>query len=563
MRLVVAMKYFVVLLLIVCSLPALRAQHPAAEMGFGFENPGGSTTYSWEVFRNAFYGVPVDSSTGWFTAPFDMIFYTEAIRSKMANPAGDTVRGAGRCFGWSTAGAMMWKYGGYRGFCGPPVRYVGADPVTGNPVEPGLTRVIEITQIQQLTLANVQGIIDQTIGGHSQQATYAYPRIREGIERDGAVIIGVTKTLDPLTGAAHALIGYEIIDSTVSLKKVMVVDPNRSWGIDTDDDRGWYERNENFVLLDLGSDKWSFRMAGANFDWPVDGSSRFDSAESAQIAAGTTDSATVIAAHPVSVGHLIAYPLALAGMPGRTPTSLGLGVTQLLTKFWIYNEEGTGARVVQLADSDGRRLFDPTTGNVDTDATSGLVGTAPWFPMMSREEADPLPFSLWFHRGIMTEGTLDIATGTGPMHLTFGSNRGLVRVSSDGGNEAQLRLDFAGIGTTNPRVTVLSASAPVTLDIELLVPVRAQTTNRRYRLTSLPVRPGSSNITFEADRYGTISYAGVPSDGSSRISFLQESHGADRTIFGIPMVPATSDGMIAIDAWKEEAKVVGEGDSRE
>jgi len=433
-----------------------RAQdeHPAEKYGFGFVNPAGGLTYSWDVFRNAFYGVPIDSATSWFTATFDKILYEEAVRSKIPNADGDSVNGSGRCFGWSTAAAMMGKFGGYRGFCGPPVDYVGADPTTGYPPFPGLPRVLEITQIQQITLTCLQGIIDQSIGGHSNMANYIYNRARQAIERDDITIVGVTKTLDPLTGAAHAVVGYNIEDSTASLKKLMVVDPNRTWGIDDSTNRGWYERGENFILLDLGSNEWNFRMAGWSFDWP-------------------TDSAGDASSGNLGTGHIIIYPLSYAGVPGRTPTSLGLGVTALLSKFFLYMDgDKRGGKLLQVTDPDGRQLFtDDSDRVVDHDSTSGLRTMAAWFPMMSVPDDHTLPFELWFARGSMPEADVLVHTGDGSVNAVFGNNAGYLKVSCSDPDRT-MGVSYGGLMTPSPSVTLSAREQPTVVNVEIIVPIQ-------------------------------------------------------------------------------------------
>jgi hypothetical protein len=41
---------------------------------------------------------------------------------------------------------------------------------------------------------------------------------------------------------------------------------------------------------------------------------------------------------PSSGGHLIIIPISLIGTPGRVPSSLGLSVSELLSKFYLSGE---------------------------------------------------------------------------------------------------------------------------------------------------------------------------------------------------------------------------------
>ena len=349
-------QYILAGVLFLSACAASAQEHPAEVYGWGFENFG-TPSFGWDIYRNSFYGVPVDSNTSWFTAPFDKLFYDLAFETTLADPSGTGGGGAGNCFGLSILSLMINNYGGYKGFCAPTIQYTETDG-TGAPTTPGLLRAINIMHGHQISLLFIQSVIEQANGGHALDAAYGVARAQQDIAREGPVIVSVTKSLFPTDGG-HAIIGYAVENRGGGRYHIKVVDPNRIWADTGANHRGWYTSDSNNVYVD-GHD-WSFMMAGNLSAWPTDG--RDDTVGS-----------------PLGSGNLTIYPLSIAGPTSRTPSSLGLGVTQLLTQVFIMNRDGAlDGRILQVHDRQGKRLFrDSSRYLVDWDTATGMARMVPF-----------------------------------------------------------------------------------------------------------------------------------------------------------------------------------------
>lgn len=283
-----------------------RAQNPdpgaAERYGWGFRNFT-DTLFTWDIFSHSFFGVPLDSNDAWLTATFDKLFYEQAFRKKLPNPNDDGV-GIGNCYGVSLMSLMINRFGGYYGYCAPTSAYHGDTTWDGGkgPYDPQLHRLINIMHGRQLSLASVESYLDQAMNGHSENCNNAVTLARQTIGKEGPCIVSITEKENPLDGG-HALIAYGVTDDGSGHAKIWVVDPNRLWAVPSARDRGWYQADSNFIACDLGSGDWHFTMKGGDV-WPTD-----------------------------THGHLIIIPVSLVGTPGRVPASLGLSVTELLSKM--------------------------------------------------------------------------------------------------------------------------------------------------------------------------------------------------------------------------------------
>ena len=284
------------------------AQNPdptaAAKFGWGFRNFK-DTEYSWDLFSHTFFGVPLDPDGIWLTSTFDKLFYENAYRFALPQSNGN-------CFGLSLLSILMNKFGGYYGYCAPPIAWkgdVGGYPNTGNgPTDTALHRIINIMHGRQLALAAVESYIDQGMGGKSQFCNNGVQLIEQTLAKEGPCIVSITKGLNP-KGGGHALVAYGVTYSGSSAK-IWVVDSYRLWAVGTAEDSGWYAGDNNYIDCDLSNGKWSFAMAQGDV-WPVGGS-----------------------------GHLIAIPASLVGPPGRVPSSLGLSLGELLSKLMLFDGAG-------------------------------------------------------------------------------------------------------------------------------------------------------------------------------------------------------------------------------
>ena len=518
----------------------LNAQeHPAEKYGWGFVNFG-TPSFGWDIYRNAFYGIPVDSNTSWFTAPFDKLFYDLAFETTLADPSGAGTGGAGNCFGLSILSLMINNYGGYKGFCAPTIQYTDTD-MNGAPTTPGLLRAINIMHGHQISLAFIQHVIEQVNGGHSFDATYAVTRATQDIAREGPVVLSVTKGILP-TGGGHAIIAYDVENRGGGRYWIKVVDPNRIWADTSANHRGWYTSDSNNVYVD-GHD-WSFLMAGDSVPWPCD-----------------EDSTAVGGCNPnPGGGNLTIFPISIAGPTSRTPSSLGLGVTQILSKVFIMNKEGRlRGRISQVQDADGKRLFsDPSIYQVDWDSSTGMRAMVPFYPMAAPPNGVLWPFELYFHKGQLNSASIDFYTGEGKAEIVAGDNRGYIRVWCDEPN-VSARLRYSGLGGAEPTVMIENSSKPITVDIELLVPIEMGTTNRVWSLKGVEIRPGQEDaIQLSVDLYGGAVVKGKGTS-SAQLTYEQRSLKQNRNFFAetINVVPIEGQEIKATE-WIERKGITGE-----
>jgi hypothetical protein len=227
----------------------------------------------------------------------------------------------------------------------------------------------------------------------------------------------VTKTLNPSDGG-HAMIAY-----AVSGDKIMLVDPNRVWANTNAGHRDWYDGDSNYIACTSGG--WIFEMKGIDI-WPS------------------------------PKGHLIVYPVSVAEPTGRTPTSLGLNVGDLLAKLFIVSKS-SGATILQVSDASGKRLFLPDSKAIDVDSTTGMRSIVPWFPSVTGENAGPFPFELYF--SIRTPSYLEVEFTTGKTGAVFalGSSASFVRIDCSTPEDTVL-VAVSGIGTSAPSYKILRSS---------------------------------------------------------------------------------------------------------
>ena len=504
-------------------------EHPAEKYGWGFINFG-TPSFGWDIYRNSFYGIPVDSNTAWFTAPFDKLFYDLAFETTLADPTGAGTGGAGNCFGLSILSMMINNFGGYRGFCAPTIQYTATDG-TGAPTRPGLLRAINIMHGHQISLLFIQSVIEQVNGGHALDAAYGVARAKQDIAREGPVLLSVTKSLLPTDGG-HAIIAYDVEDLGGGNHRIKVVDPNRIWVTPGASNRDWYLDDSNSVHVN-GHD-WSFMMAGKLSAWP------------------TEDPDDVAGATPGS-GNLTIYPLSVAGPTSRTPSSLGLGVTSLLSQVFIMNQNGAlGGRLLQFENGEGKRLFaDSTRYLLDHDTASGIGHMVPFYPMATPPNGSKWPFELYFHRGPLNEGRVQFSSGEGSAEIVAGDNRGYVRLSVPEG-EIDAEMNYAGIGGSNVAVTLGNASQRTVVDLEIVIPVQPGVTNRVWRMegVELPVHT-SEALSVRFDQWGGMEIA---SAGSLPIlvDYTQSSLEEDRNFQAETLTVAPeSTRVIRSSEWSE------------
>ncbi len=295
-------------MMLVAGVVAGRGQNPdpgaAEKYGWGFRNFN-DTVFSWDIYSHSFFGVPLDSNDAWLTSSFDKLFYKLAFRKTLPNPKDDGV-GIGNCYGVSLMSLMINRFGGFYGYCAPTSGYHGDTTWNGGngPNDPQLHRLINIMHGHQLSLASIESYLDQASGGKSENSNFAVNIARQTIGKEGPCIVSITEYENPFKGG-HALIAYGVTQDGSGHAKIWVVDPNRLWAVPSSRDRGWYQEDSNFIFCDLASGDWHFRMSDSTL-WPSD-----------------------------PKGHLIIMPISLIGPPGRVPSSLGLSVSDLVSRVFL------------------------------------------------------------------------------------------------------------------------------------------------------------------------------------------------------------------------------------
>ena len=475
-------------LLLVASI-AGNAQHAAERYGWGFENYT-TPMFGWHIYARSYYGIPPDSNGSWLSATFDKLFYEAAFKTTLPDPGG-TGNGAGNCYGMSCLSLMMDKYGGYLGYCAPPIKYVGSGSGPG-PSDPDLNTAINIMHGHQLSLACIQEYIEQAHSGHSQDASYGVTLSRETIGREGPYLVCVTKGWNPQEGG-HTMIAYDVTGSPGN-EKIWVVDPNRIWADTSANHRGWYTSQSNFIQR--SGSNWSFLMAGKMSPWPTDGDDG-------------------VAGSPLGEGHLVVLPLSVAGPTGRTPSSMGLSLPTLLLKVFIWGKGGSrDVGITQLRDGNGRHLFVEGTKQIDWNPATGLGKVSPWFNFGNVPAQMPERFEGYFYNGTMPSAEMEFNSGTDGAGMAIGGPEGYVRVDCrEGGATARLR--FAGLGTAHPTLTVENPSKPITVDLEVLATTELGKRHHVYRLRDVAIPAGQGSITLAASGGNGATITGT---------MLRESH---------------------------------------
>jgi hypothetical protein len=295
------------------SQDAIQGEQAVEKYGWAFRNFS-DTLFGWDIYCHTFFGVPTNESSSWITDVFDKAFYELAFKTTL--PAGKvtsgTIVGGGNCFGMGCLSLMINKYGGYYGFCAPPMQYSGVVNVYGQPTYPGLKRIINIMHGRQLGLAALQTFIDQLHSGHSTDASYGLTLTRQAIDKEGAVLVSINRGV--LTMDGHVLIAYKVTDEGGGKSKIWIVDPNRIWTVKSPDDSGYYTSASNYI--DINGSAWSFLMAGKKSPWPCDNDT--------------------LPAQPLTSGSMIIFPISVVGTTQRTPSSMGVSILGLLAQICIW-----------------------------------------------------------------------------------------------------------------------------------------------------------------------------------------------------------------------------------
>lgn len=443
-----------------------RSQDAPEKYGWSFRNFG-TPVYYWDIYRNSMFGIPQDSSG--LTAPFDLLFYSLCFRDKLGT--------SGNCYGLGLLSLVMNNDGGHLGFCCPTNFYGGTSGV--GPTDPKLLRAINIMHGHQVTLACLQVFFDQFLNGHSQNATFVTPIAQQTLDKEGAFLVSITKSLSPSDGG-HTLIAYKMTNLGGSHYRIWVVDPNRIWADSvTPDNRDFYTTNKNYI--DCNGATWKYDMGGSLGIWPT------------------------------GSGHLTVLPVSVAEPTGRVPSSLGLAVGDLLNKIFIAHN-GEGATIEQIT-SNGKRLFLPGTKQVDWSATTGLRSMAPFFPSDAPTDGKPFQFELYYNIGALRSAEITFNSGTAGASIAMGDNTGYALVDC---RDPQVHptVKFSGIGTASPVAQISASSKPIHCDVTLLIPTVAGKTNRTFTVHDIEV-PAGSTAEVAIDGGRSIVVRGTSGQGAS------------------------------------------------
>jgi hypothetical protein len=433
-RLWIQVKSLVLAAILVC--PAYGDDY-ASKNGWRFLNFS-DATFSWDLYRDTFIGIPPTEDP--FSSAFDVLFYEQVYKSKLSAD--------GNCFGISIMNLMIQKNGGHLGFCAPVTQYSG-DPTSSamGPTDPMLRRAINVMHGHQVNLPTIQFLLNIFAQHFNRDGAYAFDQFNYWQTRGDLTLVSITKDLNPSDGG-HTLIAYRAVDLGGGNKKIFVLDPNRTWGSTTD--QAWYNTESNFIQIT--NHAWSFDMGGSDGTWSGD------------LASG---------------GNIVITPASVTGPLSRSPASLGDTVIgQLLNTLLLT---GDGARIEQVTDARGKRLYKPGTTEIDSDSSTGMVNTIPWFLSDQRSGRRQIGAVLLFQLG-SSGGALRLSVSSGPAGYTLSSTSGrtITSVTARGGTGTDV-LTIRNPGTSVASVSLENQRGANEYDVTI---TRAQTPHSQVRVLS-------------------------------------------------------------------------------
>ncbi len=445
-------------------LPAASpAQYPATN-GWSFHN-WDTKPLPWDTYRDTFIGIP-PTEDPWSSA-FDVLFYEQLYKEKLSK--------SGNCFGMSLMSLMMLKKGGHLGFCVPVSQYsgdlVGMGPNGEDlgPTDPMLTRAINVMHGHQVNLPTVQLMLDIIAQHKNRNASFAYDSFQNAKLQKDLTLLSMTKSLNPDDGG-HTIVAYDAQDLGGGNKKIFVYDPNRSWADPAA--RPWYTSGQNYVQIN--GNAWSFPMVGTLGTWSGD---------------------------PANGGNILIIPISATGPHTRSPGSLG---DQIIGR--ILNElllTGSSARIEQVTDGDGKRLYVPGTHEIDASA-SGMLSMVPWYPSDQASRPGETA-SVLFHLG-RAGSSLNVfvnAAESGYALIASGP-RGRVTIRSSGGRGTD-QITLNDVGTQQPRVALRNGRGDASFSVEFLLAIQPREQLRSLKATRIAIPEGASVELGVGDRSQTLS----------------------------------------------------------
>jgi len=457
-----------ILVSILCMAIQAPAQHYAEVNGWWFHNfrtssgiPG-SADFPWDLYRDAYLGI-LPTRDPW-SSGFDVLFYDLVYEKELGSK--------GNCYGMSLMSLLIVQKGGHLGFCAPLSQYSGDISGTsccdnkGNafytgPSDPRLRRAINQMHGHQVNLPTLKLILELIAKAKNRDGSYAYNQVLYYKMRNDPTLVSVTKSLNPDDGA-HTMVAY---DARVfnGQKRIFLYDPNRTWGNPSASQRGWYQSNRNYITIDsTGSGSWHFHHS--------------DSSGVPKYWSGS----------PSSGGNIMITPISVTGPTSRSPSSLGLNVSDILTTFFIA---GDGAGLEQVNDSKGKRLFKPGTMEVDINPATGMLNMMPWYASDEDGLAGDARGSgtVYFLLG-NPGGPLDlqIRSGSTGYRLHVAGPRSHLLIQARGGRGREL-LTIQDIGTAAPSLTLRNTAGMKEYEVEFTQIIQPAERASVFRMTKLTV----------------------------------------------------------------------------
>jgi hypothetical protein len=322
----------------------------------------------------------------------------------------------GNCFGVALLNLMIQKNGGYLGYCAPVTQYSGGTTSPGSgPTDQMLRRAINVMHAHQVNLPTVQFVLNIFAQHMERDGAYAFDQFNYWQSRGDLTVVNIYPGVFPDSGG-HTLFAYRAADLGGGNKKIFVLDPDRTWGNSNDQD--WYNRESNFIQIT--NHAWSFDKGGSTW--------------SGDLGSG---------------GSIFIIPVSVTGPLSRSPASLGDTVIgKILNEIFLT---GDSARIEQVTDAQGKRLYKPGTLEIDSDPVTGMTNMVPWFPAEQRRSNRQIGAVTMFHFG-SSGGALrfSVSAGTGGYTLSSMSGRTIVSVTAHGGTGTDaLTIRNPGTATTS------------------------------------------------------------------------------------------------------------------
>jgi hypothetical protein len=142
---------------------------------------------------------------------------------------------------------------------------------------------------------------------------------------------------------------------------------------------------------------------------------------------------------------------------------------------------GDGARIEQVTDASGKRLYKPGTTEIDTETSTGMVNTIPWFLSDQRNGKHQIGAVLLFQLG-SSGGALRVSVSAGPGGYTLNSTSGrtITSVTARGGTGTDV-LTIHNPGTAVASVSLENQRGADEYDVTI---TRAQAPNSQVRVLS-------------------------------------------------------------------------------